>query len=142
MPISQLIYASCNQGRLSVPEIKQLVTEAASENKKREISGFMCANRQFFLQCLEGEQDTVNALFHSISADTRHSKVTLLNHHTIEQRSFPDWGMGVVTKLETHKHLLLKLNHTETFDPYQLDEKDQLPLLKALYDIQHGRVHQ
>jgi len=139
MPLSQLIYASSNHGQLSVSDIKQLVSDAEKENKACEISGFMCANRHFFLQCLEGKDSAIDTLFRSISADPRHSKVTLLSHQKIEQRSFPDWGMGVVTKLEKHKKLLRELNHTENFDPHQFDDNGHLTFLKALYDIQHGR---
>jgi len=79
----------------------------------------MFTYRGFFLQYLEGEGDAVGGLFNTIRSDIRHSKITLLSCHTIERRNFFDWGMSLVTKLETHRQLLRELNHAESFYLFQ-----------------------
>jgi hypothetical protein len=43
---------------------------------------------------LEGEKETVLALFRKISLDKRHTRITQLFQGVSPARDFPDWSMG------------------------------------------------
>jgi hypothetical protein len=63
-------------------------------NKKQNISGMLVYLREKFIQVLEGEYATVNALYRHIKEDSRHRKVTMVLEGNSEQRIFKDWSMG------------------------------------------------
>jgi len=44
---------------------------------------------------IEGSADAVTALFETISADPRHSRIRLLLQETVGHRTFGDWSMGL-----------------------------------------------
>ncbi|AII50610.1 hypothetical protein N008_01255 [Hymenobacter sp. APR13] len=47
-----------------------------------------------YLQVLEGEPHTTEALFSRIEADHRHTGIQVLSNGFIQQRIFPEWSMG------------------------------------------------
>lgn len=132
MSLVQLVYASKTTKDLTVDGIKEIVNLAAIKNKGMDISGFLAANFQYFLQCLEGERDAVNRLYRSILNDERHSELSLISFKDIEDRIFPDWNMGVVTHVDLHKKLLALYNGSDAFNPFTLDSTNAVGLLVAL----------
>ncbi|MBV7317226.1 BLUF domain-containing protein [Shewanella sp. NIFS-20-20] len=128
MGLIQLIYASRHH-QLAVGTIRAIVEQANMVNNTRNISGFLCADHHYFLQCLEGEASTVDQLFTAIRADERHSSVTLISRHPIAKRQFHHWGMGAVLQLQTHQHLLETVCGHNEFNPYQLTNAQCLTLL-------------
>lgn len=49
-----------------------------------------------FLQVLEGEQSSVEALFARIGEDPRHCRVMVLLRRSIDAPQFAEWSMGFV----------------------------------------------
>lgn len=132
MPLVQLIYASKSTGDLSVDEIKEIVNLASIKNKELNITGFLVANFQYFLQCLEGDRASVDELYRTISNDGRHKELSLLGLRDTEERVFSNWNMGVVTRVDLHKKLLALYNGSESFNPFAMNSEDALGLLHSL----------
>jgi hypothetical protein len=95
MPLSQLIYYSReeNVGRGGILDI---LDRARSANERDAVTGVLVFDRRWFLQCLEGTREQLTAKFLAISADPRHSGVTLLLFDDIDERVFDDWTMAAV----------------------------------------------
>jgi hypothetical protein len=95
MAATQLIYSSLRTA--APPEsIFQIRDQARTNNAGRDITGVLLFNREYFLQCLEGDGELVTGAFCTIARDPRHSHVTLLAVQNVPERSFPDWSMGLV----------------------------------------------
>ena len=69
---------------------------ARRNNAENDITGVLLFNRDYFLQCLEGDAEDVRRTFRTISDDSRHREVTVIAEHEVADRSFPDWSMGLV----------------------------------------------
>ncbi|WP_306215240.1 BLUF domain-containing protein [Actinoplanes sp. RD1] len=95
MAATQLIYSS--QRTSTPPEsIFQIRDQARTNNAGRDITGVLLFNREYFLQCLEGDAELVTHVFCTIAHDPRHSHATLLAVQDVPERSFPDWSMGLI----------------------------------------------
>ncbi|WP_305789851.1 BLUF domain-containing protein [Symbioplanes lichenis] len=95
MAATQLIYSS--QRTTAPPEsIFQIRDQARTNNAGRDITGVLLFNREYFLQCLEGDAGLVTQAFCTIAGDPRHTNATLLAVQDVPERSFPDWSMGLV----------------------------------------------
>ncbi|MFL0803928.1 MAG: BLUF domain-containing protein [Agarilytica sp.] len=125
----QLIYASTASGDLSIDEVKDVVKLAAQKNMGIGISGFLCANSRYFLQCLEGDKESIDSLYQTISRDMRHHNLNAIGCEPIASRTFESWGMGVVLGLDRHKEILKKYNADSVFNPYSLTFKQCLAML-------------
>lgn len=97
--VHRLVYRSANR----IPpedrkaELGRLFTQARYKNKARGVSGALLVHGDWFVQVLEGEQATVQALFDTIAGDPRHESVTLLESQAVPQRRFARWAMARVS---------------------------------------------
>ncbi|MFT5692935.1 MAG: hypothetical protein ACI92E_002271 [Oceanicoccus sp.] len=139
MPLVQLTYASSIADGVNVGDIKTMVAQASKKNESANITGFLCANLKFFMQCLEGERESVSDLYLRIVRDTRHHTVTLIKCSEIEQRVFGDWSMGVITQVDSHKDLIKQYNRDQSFNPYVFQPSDCITFLHQLSHIRKGR---
>ena len=78
-------------------ELGVLFTQARSRNKARSLSGALLVSDDWFVQVLEGDEQTVRALFARIQQDGRHDSVTLLQSDFVGQRVFARWAMAEVS---------------------------------------------
>ncbi|GGI67286.1 hypothetical protein GCM10007978_01160 [Shewanella hanedai] len=138
MPTVQLIYASSVSKDLTVMEIKELVNEAQRDNVGFGITGFLCANSQYFLQCIEGESRAVNVLFQKISKDVRHHSVAIIKYSEIEVIQFSDWSMGAVLDIDKHMDVVTQFSPDGVFNPYLLSGDDNLNFILAFSQIRRG----
>jgi Sensors of blue-light using FAD len=79
---------------LGSAELESLLEECRRNNSKADITGILLCQNGSFFQVLEGEHDTVEALFHKISFDKRHHQVKNIIVKPITTRSFAAWTMG------------------------------------------------
>lgn len=79
---------------MSTGELQTLLQECRENNARMGITGMLLYGNQTFVQVLEGEEPTVNALLETIKRDPRHTNVQLLQRKTIERREYSDWSMG------------------------------------------------
>ena len=89
-----LIYFSHATQAMESKDLKDLLTRARERNKLRGITGLLLYQSGYFLQALEGDDDTVHELFKKIQKDSRHHTVTKIYDQEADERNFKDWQMG------------------------------------------------
>jgi hypothetical protein len=106
-----------------------ILEKSKSHNKKENITGILCQGSGLWMQVLEGERSTVNALYSRIMADRNHRNVELLSMEEITTRRFGEWSMALVYLSKDDP--LVKMSHPE-FDPYSASAKDAISILDEL----------
>ncbi|PKI16508.1 BLUF domain-containing protein [Colwellia sp. 12G3] len=135
MSVYQLIYVSTPNENLKISEVQTIVCKAKFDNEKIYISGFLCANSKFFIQCLEGDEKVVKDLYGKILKDVRHNNIHLVGEREAAKCSFEHWGMGVVLRMERHFKILKKYMVGGEFNAYNLSYDECLNLLVAFSKI-------
>ena len=130
MFLVRLIYASTIGDNFKPSDIESILNSARKNNKQYGITGMLCFNSRYFLQCLEGSRTAVNNCFSLIQTDTRHNAIMLLSYTEIEQRAFSSWEMGYVSEKAITKRSVLQFSTKDTFDPYSMLGDSALSLLK------------
>jgi hypothetical protein len=97
--VFRLIYRSRNRilPDRRKTELGELFSKARSNNKKRDITGALLISGDWFAQTLEGDEDTIRALFATIARDGRHERVSILAEETVPARLFSKWAMARVS---------------------------------------------
>jgi transcriptional regulator with XRE-family HTH domain len=65
--------------------------QSARRNPRLGVTGALWFQDGCFLQALEGPRSSLEALYGIIALDARHRRPLLLEHATVEQRTFPQW---------------------------------------------------
>jgi hypothetical protein len=94
MSLCALVYVSLAVKPMQDDDLKLLLKYARIKNERLAVTGMLLYRDGFFMQALEGEEETVDALFDRIRQDSRHRDVLLVYKEPIQARSFPDWSMG------------------------------------------------
>lgn len=106
--LSQYLYIS-TAPTLPREEVEAILATSARNNPARGITGLLLFNGRNFLQLLEGEESEVAALMETITADPRHSGVSVLDRRGIESRACPDWAMKrvlIAESIESRREML------------------------------------
>ncbi|HPM76264.1 MAG TPA: diguanylate phosphodiesterase [bacterium] len=106
----QLIYSSAASHLFNRRQLTDLLLKARAKNDKLGITGILLYTEGSFFQVLEGEAETVDAMFATISADDRHTQVTLILRETISSRFFGDWTMAYAQLSSEEVNVILGLN--------------------------------
>lgn len=120
MEMVRLIYVSRMTDACDMEAIYAILNTSRTNNAAKDITGILCYDPLFFLQCLEGPKDEVNALYRQILRDERHSDVLLLGYKDVRERAFGNWTMAFVKRSEIDPATLLAFAKGEKFDPYVL----------------------
>jgi hypothetical protein len=91
--LMSLIYASRSTECFHEHEIPDLLQQIRIANAKQEITGILLYISGSFLQVLEGQPETVDAVFSKILRDKRHTQMTLIARESIPERAFEGWTM-------------------------------------------------
>lgn len=89
-----LAYESQASVPLTEPDLLDLLGRSRAKNARLGISGILLYRQGTFLQVLEGPRAEVDALYATISADSRHHAVDTVLVEDRRERRFPDWTMG------------------------------------------------
>lgn len=124
----QLVYAS--KSRLPAtsdqagvePGIARILTQSRRNNPTKAIGGVLCYGNGFFFQCLEGEKETVEALYQQIKDDDRHEDVRTLRHREIDSRTFELWAMKYLS-LDRRVNAELKQLGLSRFEPFEFNDE-------------------
>ena len=119
MNLIRLVYASSVSDHLSQTDIELILKAAKKNNLDQGITGILYFNNNYFLQCLEGDREQVNALYNKIVNDSRHHRVVILNYQEIHGRDFHDWSMGYIPISSATKPLVLRFASNHEFNPYE-----------------------
>lgn len=117
--LTTLIYRS--QLNLSHPstELRELVERARGRNTKLDITGVLLAKGSDVLQILEGSEESVVKLFHTIREDKRHGGVVELMRDYGPRRRFENVGMLLFDlQIQSPKDVLQSVLHYSKLDSY------------------------
>jgi len=131
----RLVYSS-RANPLQGEAVLDLLQHARENNRELGITGLLLYGQEIFLQVLEGERDTVNALYRGIVQDERHHDVTILDARAITNRDFSAWAMGSIgwpDELDGQtRAILLHTLGRESLDPDTLTGQEVVALFRAL----------
>ena len=101
MHLVRLVYASkFAADQYDHSEIAKIFEKSKIKNIKVEISGILVAGEDYFLQCLEGERQSVNSLYEIICKDPRHTNILIMLYEECFARDFGEWSMKYVLLTE------------------------------------------
>ena len=132
MFLVRLVYVSQVTDSVTEDDVQQILGSARKNNAELEVTGLLCFNRKYFLQCLEGSREKVNNIYHKICNDKRHNHLVLLDYQAIDRREFGDWTMGYVPDISLTENLNLKYSSSKVFSPYQMSGQACHDLLMEL----------
>ena len=135
MSLTCLVYFSKNKmptdGSVAV-QLKQILASAIKNNAHLAVTGGLVFNRNYFMQVLEGDRSTVTKLFTTISGDTRHDQIELMDVKDARERLFGAWSMGFASTPELIKELWAKIDVQGEFNP-KLLTGDQI--VKIIFEL-------
>jgi hypothetical protein len=136
MKLTRLIYASVATPGIEFSELQDILFTSEKNNVTKEITGALSYGRGSFLQLLEGERSEISALYQTISLDTRHSQLELLEVVPIQTRDFAQWSMRYVPYNEEKNVAVLakvkKIMHGDDFTPKLWSAEQSRAVLIAL----------
>lgn len=77
-------------------QLREILDVAVRRNLASGVTGALVHTGSDFAQILEGPEQKVSQIMASILIDPRHERVSIVRRDTIEERSFPNWGMALV----------------------------------------------
>ena len=93
----QIIYSSQSTTPMQWEDLEEILEQARDSNAALGITGALAYAEGVFLQVLEGDKASVEALMASIGKDLRHETVTVLRAADIPSALFGDWKMAYVS---------------------------------------------
>jgi hypothetical protein len=88
-----LIYVSQATQAMSIEALADLQKQARSSNRSSGVSGCLVYQDGYFMQMLEGQRDTLQALMDKLKTDPRHRDLRIVIEGPARRRVFLDWGM-------------------------------------------------
>jgi len=90
----QLIYSSVITIDVTQDQMRQIALDSRASNKAANITGALLVADRGILQILEGDEETVRAIYNRIEKDPRHMGCDILLARQCETREFPQMAMG------------------------------------------------
>lgn len=137
--MQELIYASAAQTLLDPLQLGAILEVARRNNARLKVTGILLYHEGSFFQVLEGEAETVNALYARIRQDPRHRGVVELSRRAVEQASFGAWSMGFVA---LDPRLLRELPGRHGLSSNGSLEHEPKAILALLDQFRQGRFRQ
>lgn len=131
--IYYIVYVSTAKIKFTSNQLRELLTKSRNYNQKNEITGMLLYSDGDFVQVLEGDKETVQALFERISKDKRHRQVIKIKAGYWESRKFSTWSMGFYEVSMEDRHNLpgfKDLKKRQIFN--EIDEQDSHPAVISL----------
>lgn len=91
--LHSLIYVSRACRPFPTNELHSLQAKALEANRAAGISGCLLYQDGQFMQLLEGQRETILALYERIRRDPRHDNLRLVMEAPVKRRIFRDWGL-------------------------------------------------
>lgn len=132
MNLVRLIYASRLAPNAGPRDVQTILESARANNPGKGITGALCYDDTYFLQCIEGPRTTINQLYKSTLADTRSTDATLLEYSDIHERIFESWSMAYVKADQLTEQIVMKYGADKCFNPYDMNGKQALGFMVNL----------
>jgi hypothetical protein len=94
MELVHTVYVSHARPGLDTAALCAILAASVRHNDAAGITGFLLHGHGLFMQVLEGDGPAVDTTMQRILADTRHSRLQVLEHGPVARREFSDWAMG------------------------------------------------
>lgn len=131
--ISRSTFLSVGSNLKIEPQVVKILSESKTNNKKNGLVGALFFGDGCFLECLEGDEMEIDALYQVLQKDSRHKDLKIISRKSITYPSFQKWSMKYVPFDASIKDLLLK-NGYERFDPYSFNEEMISKVMELLLD--------
>ena len=142
MPITQLTSLSRNSltgSAAALDEQLARVLDVSRRNNRRDgLTGYLVSDGTWFLQILEGDDESVMAALVRIRFDPRHSDVRVISTRQIRMRSFPQWSMGGSLRTPAMR-AIFRRHGLERIDPATLTAPAILLLMMDLQDYERAQ---
>lgn len=132
MFLTRLVYTSSIAEEFEPEDIELILSSARHYNKMKNVTGMLCFNRKYFLQCIEGSRTDVNNTYHKILNDPRHKNIIMLDYKEISAREFDKWSMGYMPDSNLTFEINLKFSGTPEFNPYEMSGESAHAMMIAL----------
>ena len=90
--LKRVIYVS-EKTDTSDASLAQIIDSSTKNNPETGVTGCLLSGSNSFLQLLEGPRQTIDRLYVTINADSRHKNVVMLTDEDIDERLFSSWSM-------------------------------------------------
>ena len=120
MFLTRLIYVSTVADFISESSLEDILKKARLHNAKNGMTGMLCFNNNYFIQCIEGSRESVNETYNKIVTDTRHSNIVIIEYCEIHSREFSSWDMAYVPATKNMGPINLKFSTSTEFNPYNI----------------------
>lgn len=135
MSCKRLIFCSKAKENLTYDDIQSILTMSSKKDKLLDITGFLLWDKEYFIQCMEGDEASVMALFGRIKHDYRHYDVRMLGVCDANTKVFESWTAGAVNSRSlTQKMMFFCLERGEV-DIDTLTFKQADCLLQSLSEV-------
>ncbi len=140
----RLIYSSDAREGLRYRDFLTMMEKAAAKNSEHSITGMLCHGGGKFLQALEGERVAVNALYHYIATDLRHSRCRLISVEEIGRRDFAEWSMKIIDWTDaasvkaSSRTAMLEKSGSSSFDPDAMTAEQAGTFLRTLAEAERA----
>ena len=94
MPLTRIVYTSRAMPDIARADLEDILETARRRNAEQGITGYLLYDDGQFIQAIEGEPASVEALVERIERDPRHDALEIVARERIGQREFGDWSMG------------------------------------------------
>lgn len=113
----------------TLSQLVDILDAARRNNSKKEITGALIFDAQYFVQILEGERDSVWQTFKRIEKDSRHSNVTLVEMALASGRCFGNWWMSYAERNLANSRQFAPFLVDNVFDPSKMLPEQILSLM-------------
>ena len=90
--LKRVIYVS-EKTDSSDASLAQIIDSSTKNNLETGVTGCLLSGSNSFLQLLEGPRQTIDRLYVTINADSRHKNVVMLTDEDIDERLFASWSL-------------------------------------------------
>ncbi len=129
----QLVYVSKAKD-LSLEDIQAILRSSLDKNNTLHISGSLIFVKGYFVQCIEGEDATIEQTYERILQDTRHENIVIISKESIKERFFDGWSMSLVNE-RAYKEIVIKYCEDEECNLYFMEKKNMLTMLKEIASV-------
>lgn len=140
MYMVRLTYVSSMTEACDTEALQAILLSSQKNNAELGISGVLCYDPTFFMQCLEGPRDAVNEIYSRITKDERHKNITLLEYEETEKRLFENWTMGFLRPDILDKKTLEKYSATGKINPFALSAEQTRNFLLDMVELRRRQA--
>lgn len=125
-----------SQSRIMTKEsIEEFLFQVREKNKQLTITGILLLIQGKFVQYIEGPAQEIDKVYDSISHDSRHTDMILLDSGDLAQRQFNDWSMAYKEVKEKQIKKIIGNENLNLEDVFLNKDNQNHPVLTILYDF-------